>query len=250
MRRQQAYDSKTRRGFLSVMALALANGARAADMSMHQQLFMLCVRKKAPAPALPYDYEVEYIERDYAIAWSTSIYNDGFNLTQYIYGDSLATFSRTIELVWSFSAVTSGVMRGLYFGTNAFTHVALWKPNGYDTYKFGIPSSGQTSVSGDLGTFHKQSIVPDGSGHYDCYMDNTFFTTVTQTSTAVMTLMYLFTRNNNSEGTGKVRVSSFKVGSDVDLIPVVKGNSVGFYNKVDGELFLEEQACLGAGPRV
>ncbi len=53
---------KTRRGFLSVMALALANGARAAAMSMHQQLFLLCVRNAPPTPPLPYDAEVEYIE--------------------------------------------------------------------------------------------------------------------------------------------------------------------------------------------
>lgn len=48
---------------------------------------------------------------------------------------------------------------------------------------------------------------------------------------------------------GKIRVSNVRVGSDVYLIPVVKGNAVGFYNMVDGELFLAEQACLSAGPR-
>ena len=48
----------------------------------------------------------------------------------------------------------------------------------------------------------------------------------------------------------KMRVKSFKLGNDVDLIPVVKGNGIGFYNRVDGFLFLEEQECLTAGPRV
>ena len=196
-----------------------------------------------------YDYEVAYIERDGTIEWSTSGSFTGFNLTQYIHGDSLATFSCPIELVWSFSAVTSDIARGLYFGVNAFAHVSFWKYNGADVYKFGIPTSGATSVSGDLDTFHKQSVVPDGSGHYDCYMDNTFFTTVTQTSTTVIAYMLLC--NVSASGfAGKVRVSSFKVGSDVYLIPVVKGNAVGFYNMVDGHLFLEEQACLSAGPVV
>ena len=45
-----------------------------------------------------------------------------------------------------------------------------------------------------------------------------------------------------------IRVKSVRLGDDVELVPVRKGSAVGFYNRVDGHLFLEEQACLAAGP--
>ena len=55
-----------------------------------------------------------------------------------------------------------------------------------------------------------------------------------------LSVMRCPTTTSSSYYGGKMRVSNVRVGSDVYLIPVVKGNAVGFYNTVDGHVFLEE----------
>ena len=47
-----------------------------------------------------------------------------------------------------------------------------------------------------------------------------------------------------------IRVKHIKMDDVIDMIPVVKDNMVGFYNRVDGELILTSQPCYKAGPIV
>ena len=223
-------------------------------MSFRQGARQFFERRGAPTPPLPYDAEVEYVEGDWSVPWlingSSGI--GGFNLSQYLVGESQADATRAVELTWSFVPESSGARYALWYVVNTFgTGQSLWKKNNRTDYSFFSSGSYNTGVDGSLGTFHVQQLLPDGNGTWRCLFDGDDAGVLTgQTSTAKFNNITLM-RGSYARGSQfKMRVKSFKLGNDVDLIPVVKGNAIGFYNRVDGLLFLEEQECLTAGPRV
>lgn len=225
----------------------------AAAMSMHQQLFLLCARKASPAPPLPYDYEVEYIERNCSIPWvdgnGTEI--DGyFDLGRYADASETLGTMRPLEATWSFEPLSAGPVYALSRQTGLVYRGCL-KSNNHDDYVF-APSTGlQSGISGDLDVMRTQRMEYSG-GNVKGFIDGTLVVDVATAGTAKFSnarLMYANKTTATTHYSGRMRVAAAKIGNDVDLIPVVKGSAVGFYNKGDGELFLAEQACLSAGPR-
>ena len=89
-----------------------------------------------------------------------------------------------------------------------------------------------------------------GEGGSLFHFDGVDIDTYISTSTTKFTQLCLMRGSYSSGAEFKMRIKSFKFGGEVDAIPVVKGNAIGFYNRVDGVLFLEEQECLTAGPKV
>ena len=209
-------------------------------------------KKSAP---LPYDYEVAWIERDCSVQWTEdgTPSSGGFDLARYIPADmTIQNIYVPFSIAWSFSAVSSGAIAGMYLGANALATLSFWKANGYTVYQFGNTMSNATTIVGNVDVLHIQSVYPLGDGIYSLEMDGEHFKDYRNTNAQQVRFFALLRNNNPSavyEGLA-YRVKSFRFGDIVDLIPVVKGAAMGFYNKVDGELFLAEQDCLKAGPRV
>ena len=210
-------------------------------------------KRGAPTPPLPYDYEVEYIERDYGVPWLVdgASASGGFDLMRYVDGESFVTTTQTAEMVWSFAPEASGNRFAFRLAVNALNGgvAHFCKANNNTTYSFGITSGSVTTTVGDIDQFHVQKHVFDGSGNVSLYIDGSKFAELRMTTTAIKFCSLLY--GPYTAGSAfRARVKSLKIDDKVDLVPVVKGNAVGFYNKVDGHLFLEEQACLSAGPVV
>ena len=240
-------------GRLVVLAvLGVLGVLGAAAMTMHQQLFLLCARKQAPAPALPYDYEVEYIERDCSVPWTdgNGVEIDGyFDLGQSADATETLGTMRPLEATWSFEALSAGNVFALSRQTGLTVRGCI-KSNITDDYTFSPQSGFHSGMSGDLAVLRTQRLEYR-DGNVKGYMDGTLVVDVAISGSSKFSnlrIMYS-AKTSTSHYSGKMRVASAKIGNDVDLIPVVKGSAVGFYNKVDGELFLAEQACLSAGPR-
>lgn len=209
-------------------------------------------RRGATTPPLPYDYEVKYIERDYGVPWLVdgASATGGFDLMRYVDGESFNKTTQMAEMTWSFAPVASQSRFAFRLAANALNGgmAHFCKANNKTTYCFGVSTQSLTDVVGDIDQFHVQKHVFDGSGNISVYIDGSKFTETHMTGAIKLcSLLYgSYTLNTAF----RARVKSLKIDDKVDLIPVVKGSSVGFYNRVDGELFLEEQACLSAGPKV
>lgn len=202
------------------------------------------------APTLPYDAEVAYIERDMSIAptdgWT------GFDLERYKNGSNLTTETRSISAIWSFSVEIPATLikTAVRYTINALNAGLMFhRPVRGTVYRFGLTGDQGSAQQGGIDVFHEQTATPTGGGTWMFAIDGDIVGTWTSTSTtAFQFLSVMF--STSSVGTGRYRVKSVRIGTDVDLIPAVKGTAVGFYNRVDGEMFLAEQACLSAGPRV
>lgn len=211
-------------------------------------------RRAAPTPPLPYDYEVAYIERNCSVPWV----DDGgteikgyFDLSRYvIVGETLGEM-KPLEATWSFEPISGGNVYAI-FRQNGFFVRGCAKTTNRTTYTFSGQSGWISRIEGNIGTFHKQRLIYQ-DGHAKGYIDDNLAIDVSIVGTSTLQaprVLYSAETTESAHYNGKARVKNVRIGSDVDLIPVVKGSAVGFYNKVDGELFLEEQACLSAGPRV
>ena len=211
-------------------------------------------RRGAPTPPLPYDYEVEYIERDYGVPWLVdgASASGGFDLMRYVDGESFKTTTQTAEMAWSFAPEASGIRLVFRLAANPLNggQVHFAKANNHTTYCFGTTTGSFTDVVGDIDQFHVQKHVFDGSGNVSLYIDGSKFAEFSMTGAAIIKFCSLLYGPYAAGSAFRARVKSLKIDDKVDLVPVVKGNAVGFYNKVDGELFLAEQACLSAGPIV
>lgn len=209
-------------------------------------------KRGTPTPPLPYDYEVEYIERDYGVPWLVdgASASGGFDLMRYVDGESFATTTQMAEMAWSFVPEASGTRLVFRLTSNALNGglAHFFKASNKTTYCFGVTAGSATDVVGDIDQFHVQSHVFDGAGNVSLYIDGSKFDEVGMTG--AIRFCSLLYGPYTAGSAFRTRVKSLKIDDKVDLIPVVKGSAVGFYNKVDGELFLEEQACLSAGPRV
>lgn len=216
-------------------------------------------------PDKPYDYEVEWIERDFSIPWRTAdlaiATNDaGFVLSEYA-GGTVATWSKRLAAVYSMSHVPDGIAYCAGVGNASLaTSISFGKSVGTSTPEnasyagkygraFRFPSP---VVYGDLTIFHTMEATPPNPDLSISIDGNVFVTATASASTISLENFYVLYCSDtyNALGAGcRMRAKNVRFGSDVYLIPVVKGNAVGFYNMVDGHLFLEEQACLSAGPR-
>jgi hypothetical protein len=205
-------------------------------------------------PDKPYDYEVEYIERDYGIPWliDGENRNGGFDLSQYLVsGESIATSSRAVRLTWSFVPESATTRSALYYVINLLSvGRSCTKANNSTKYRFTAHGSYYSQTDGDIDVFHTQEMIPDGNGNWRYIFDGAELYSQTQTLATNFIKIFLMYGTYTKGSAFKMRIKSFSLGNDIDMIPVVKSGSVGFYNKVDGELFLAEQACLSAGPRV
>ena len=206
-------------------------------------------------PDKPYDYEVEYIERDFTKPWTVNgseVGSVGFDLSEYKPVDTAVKLFPNLRATYSFSPI------GNNFAIAAgFTHVVLGQLMG--TYTLGrnatvfsgnCSSLVTSSVEGVLTEFHTLEWSISEETDATLFLDGTSIGTASATSTKPTKFWVLVTRGKSASGSNQMRVKNVCFGSTVYLIPVVKGNAVGFYNMVDGHLFLEEQECLAAGPVV
>lgn len=157
------------------------------------------------------------------------------------------------EVTWSFDGTTANVFYAFQYSRTIFASLNMWKGSGGNVYSFTTPSSGRTEVVGSLSAFHKQEIKRTGAGQYDLIFDNVFFNDYTTTNTgkiAVAKVMGANTSSSTDVGEKRFRVMRATFGDDVFLIPVVKGNQKGFYNTLDGQLFLADQECLSEGKEI
>lgn len=207
----------------------------------------------APTPPLPYDYEVEYIERDCSVPWvdagGTEIIGY-FDLSRYSDPSETIGTMRPLEATWSFEPISTGSLWAIYRQVGLSQRGSM-KLSGRTVYSFANAGGAHTAIEGNLEVFHKQRQEYE-DGHIMGYIDGVLVFDSQIAGSPKINNLYVMrcpiTTSASPYG-GKIRISDVRVGSDVYLIPVVKGNAVGFYNMVDGELFLEEQACLSAGPK-
>ena len=208
----------------------------------------------------PYDYEVEYIQRDCSVAWLNASGNagtGGYDISKYLDGSSMMTSTRPIEARWSTDPGNGGgtlsaivmpfniLWGGAYLG-RASAGVG-YRYNNWWEYTIGTNGAPQF----DIDTFHVTKASPNGSGTWTYLFDGTEVGSSNPSSSTVAFSNAVLLRYSSTAPYQnlRMRVSFVRLGSDAYFIPVVKGNSKGFYNLVDGELFLEEQACLSAGPK-
>ena len=92
-----------------------------------------------------------------------------------------------------------------------------------------------------------------GSGVREMYMDGSMIGSRTYEVTnpiAFFRLLYTTLTGDRPTVDLRWRIKSFRFSNTVDMIPVVKDDKMGFYNIVDGKVFLENQPCLSAGPAI
>lgn len=113
-------------------------------------------------------------------------------------------------------------------------------------------SVGATDIIGNYEVFHTQTLEPIGNGEYKLYMDGVNYATYTGSATGNMIKLELLTTNGIAAAKKdyRYRLKRFHFDNNVDMIPVVKGSQMGFFNRVDSKMFLDEQPCLSAGPAV
>lgn len=208
-------------------------------------------------PDKPYDYEVAYIERDCGKNWIENgiAVQGGFNLNKYLDDSSMTTATRPMEARWSSDPIDGGgIFWALGMTWNAFfTGAFLGRSSNPARNRYRYSSwYDYTGPDMDIDTFHVQKSVPDGQGTWAYYFDgeNVGSSIPSASTTTYINMLAMRVSSTNLFQGLRMRVANVRLGSDVYLIPVVKGNAVGFYNMVDGHLFLEEQACLSAGPVV
>lgn len=206
-----------------------------------------------PPVETPYDYEVEYIQRDCSTPWieGGQGISGGFDISQYIPQNQTMQNASKCSITWSFTPNTTPQLYGLVYWVGFLLSLSMWKASGKTVYSFANGTSFVTSVNGDLSVFHKQEIVPTiEAGKYDCLMDGIYFNTISTTNTSLLKYLIILRDGSTGANSNIARVKLVKFADSAYLIPVVKGNQMGFYNTIDGQLFLAEQACLSAGPRV
>ena len=139
------------------------------------------------------------------------------------------------------------------YAANVFNSVGIWKPANRNTYAFGTGNTGYTTTTAELDVFHRFAWKGSGSGTYEMYLDGSLFgSRKFSVSASVIKFLLLYTTLTGERPNTEIkfRIKRFKFGNTVDMIPVVKDDKMGFYNRVDGKVFLEKQPCLSAGPAI
>lgn len=203
----------------------------------------------APTPQLPYDAEVEYIQRDFNVDWDGS--GGGFNILGYFAG-KIPDWSTEYEAVVSAESQAEsgfGVAMMSRSGIIGFQGPCVSGQRG--TYVFRNDSATiDSGVQISLGSWVAMKTVWSGGNgtHYvNGVAVGTSATTYTS-SPSYVKLLHIGLSGNLVPII--LRMKSFKINGVADLVPVVLGNECGFYNKIDGELFLTDNAGVTAGPRI
>ena len=188
-----------------------------AAFNQAQQLFLLCVRKAPPAPPLPYDAEVEYLESTGTQWIDTGIHGR----------DGLQVRTRAMPIV------------GYVYGTNLSKTYLVFRLSADAQHLSGgawSPSVNFTDFPVSSGAIH-EILADTTSGNKSVAIDGTTVRSWTSTSTAVSTLtLGLFAYHNSSmleSHYGQSRIYSFSVHDTstgqllLDLIPVRFTNEQG-----------------------
>ena len=211
-------------------------------------------------PDKPYDYEVAWVERDYSVPWlvnGSEPSRAGYSMPEYVIADDVKNLTRKVSAIFSADAdpgntAVFGVWGNYSYGRcyvgTSYSEEGTHTVQNCGTYGEYFAGNAIQGIS----VFNSVSIVPSGNGSAEVSLNGVVLGTLTATRQSTITNCYALFKNGRvgTIGTGRVRLKNARLGSDVYLIPVVKGNAVGFYNMVDGKLFLAEQECLSAGPRV
>lgn len=100
-------------------------------------------------PQVPFDYEVEWIQRDYSIPWTeggTSVVG-GFDISQYLQPGYPYNSPPKYSLTWSFEPVSNAVVHAfLLYTTGIFTNLNLWKGNNRTVYQFSSLTRDVTTI--------------------------------------------------------------------------------------------------------
>ena len=121
------------------------------------------------AKPLPYDYEVEWIERDCSKQWIDSAGKaaaGGFSIAQYLDGTSIQTMTRPIEARLSATpTAVGGNLAAIILPVNLlWTGVFLGRSStGGGSYRYSSWYS-HAGPQMDIDTFHVQRLVPNGEG--------------------------------------------------------------------------------------
>ena len=194
-----------------------------AAFNQAQQLFLLCVRKAPPAPPLPYDAEVEYLE-----STGTQYIDTGITLTSEIVVSSRFSFD---ESAANFSGMP------FFYPKARGQNYGIYR-NG-DMFYISARSTANLPFDASWHVFRL-----DTSDYPSASLDGVHVVTGTGTfGSGAAISMLIFCRQNGSavQYYGKGKIASFAVSSHTgelmqDLIPVRK-NGVGYmYDKVSGQL--------------
>lgn len=206
-------------------------------------------------PQVPFDYEVEWVQRELRYSWleNGTAVTGGFDISEYIPSGSSPSDFPGFQAEFSVNDTTAGPAIGVYCGVNIFNAINFWKPANTNVYAFGLGTAGYTNISADIDTFHRMLWKNAGSGVREMYMDGSIIGSRTyEVTNPIAFFRLLFTNLTGDRPTVDLRwrIKSFRFSNTVDMIPVVKDDKMGFYNRVDGKVFLEKQPCLSAGPAI
>ena len=206
-------------------------------------------------PQVPFDNEVEWVQRELRYSWleNGTAVTGGFDISEYIPSGSSPSDFPGFQAEFSVNDTTAGPAIGVYCGVNIFNAINFWKPANTNVYAFGLGTAGYTSISADIDTFHRMLWKNAGSGVREMYMDGSMIGSRTYEVTnpiAFFRLLYTTLTGDRPTVDLRWRIKSFRFSNTVDMIPVVKDDKMGFYNRVDGKVFLEKQPCLSAGPAI
>ena len=209
-------------------------------------------RRGAP---LPYDAEVEWIQRDYGIAANREI----LPMTQYkgllsnspedktwkfsfdVYFSSRPTKTSNLYLFQIGSGYDVGIgysstsNRGFFFsdtdGTKHYSGVHIDQTG--SSFHIGCESDQELKEAFfNIGDFNSENVYNDFDvGHYELYSP-------------------LSAGSSFYESGLFARISNIKWDGVLDLKCVRKGDKVGFYNVIDGVLLLTDSSAYSAGPDV
>lgn len=206
-------------------------------------------------PQVPFDNEVEWIQRDVRYIWEQggSSVTGGYNLAEYIPSGATTQNMPQYWLEGSCANTNQGPAHLTMYGANIFNAISIWKPANRNIYAFGTGNTSYTTTTAELDVFHRFAWKGTGTGTYDMYIDGSLFgSRQFSGSASVIKFLLLYTTLTGDRPTTdiKFRIKRFRFGNTVDMIPVVKDDKMGFYNRVDGKVFLEKQPCLSAGPAI
>lgn len=225
----------------ALLLSACCLAACAADMSMHQQLFLLCVRKDAPAPQLPYDAEVEYITSNGGQYIDTGVEaRDGLIVRAKIKYE-VPTGSSQPTIVW------------LYRGTSRLSSVrnlAISIISTGDAIRPGMNTAMISTSSSITKGIMFETVVCTSSGAKFCLQDGQSVATSQDDSSLAVSEqnILLFTSTATASQSSGVSISSFSVedaqtGKMIRNLKAVRftnelgQNEGGMYDIVSGELF-------------
>lgn len=116
-------------------------------------------------PQVPFDNEVEWIQRDYLHQWfdNGSAVMGGFDISEYIPSGQTFVQGSPYYVEWSFgengeSGGSAAIYIGVRYHQNIFLHLNAWSPAGQTYYQMTANKVGATNVNGNYEVFHTQTL--------------------------------------------------------------------------------------------